>query len=49
MKLNIHHRCADFDSYRAARVKSLFNVESGADFALDAELPIDDTGWKFAL
>jgi GNAT superfamily N-acetyltransferase len=49
MKIDIHHQCADFDSYRAARVKSLFNVESGADFSLAAELPIEDADWKIGV
>jgi GNAT superfamily N-acetyltransferase len=49
MKIEIHNSCADFDSYRAARVKSLFNAESGANFDLSADLPIDDGGWKLGL
>lgn len=49
MNLHVHRRCSDYGSYRAARVKSLFNVESGADFKLDAELPIDDAGWKIGV
>jgi len=49
MKLSVRHRCTDFASYRAARVKSLFNVESGANFAFDAELPIDDPGWRIGV
>jgi GNAT superfamily N-acetyltransferase len=49
MKIDIRRQCADFDSYRAARVKSLFNVESGADFSLAAELPIDDADWKIGV
>ena len=49
MKLAIRHHCADYDSYRAARVKSLFNVESGADFALDVELPIEDSDWTIGV
>lgn len=49
MKVEIRHRCEDFDSYRAARVKSLFNVESGANFALDAELPIADPDWRIGV
>lgn len=49
MKIDIHHRCSDYSSYRAARVKSLFNVESGANFNLAADLPIDDDGWKIGL
>jgi hypothetical protein len=42
MKITVRHKCTDFSSYRAARVKSLFNVESGANFSIDADLPIDD-------
>lgn len=49
MRITVNHRCSDFVSYRAARVKSLFNVESGANFALEADLPIDDDGWKVGL
>jgi ABC-type ATPase involved in cell division/GNAT superfamily N-acetyltransferase len=30
-------------------VKSLFNAESGCNFSLDADLPIDDAGWKIGL
>lgn len=49
MKIEVHNNCADFDSYRAARVKSLFNAETGANFDLVAELPIDDPGWSLGL
>jgi GNAT superfamily N-acetyltransferase len=49
MKISVHHRCPEAQSYRAARVKSLFNVDSGATFNLEAELPIEDTGWKLGL
>lgn len=45
MKITVNNRCTDYDSYRAARVKSLFNVDSGANFNLDAELPIDGNDW----
>ena len=41
MKVEVHNRCDDFTSYRAARVKSLFNAESGANFDLIAEIPDD--------
>ena len=34
MKIEVHNRTSDFDSYRAARVKSLFNAESGCNFDL---------------
>jgi len=46
MKISVHHRCSDYDSYRAARVKSLFNAESGCNFDLSAELPIEAADWK---
>jgi GNAT superfamily N-acetyltransferase len=49
MKIQVRNRCSDFNSYRAARVKSLFNAESGCNFNLDAELPIDDSDWKIGL
>ena len=49
MKVTIAHRCTDFSSYRAARVKSLFNCESGANFGLIADLPIDDPDWKLGV
>lgn len=45
MKIEIHNRCSDFNSYRAARVKSLFNAESGCNFDLVAELPDPDEEW----
>jgi GNAT superfamily N-acetyltransferase len=49
MKIHIRHQCADFSSYRAERVKSLFNCASGANFSLDAELPIEDREWKIGV
>lgn len=49
MKISVRNRCSDFNSYRSARVKSLFNAESGCNFNLDAELPIDDKDWKIGL
>lgn len=49
MRVEIRHRCDDFTSYRAARVKSLFNVESGRAFDLDAELPIEDLDWRIGV
>ncbi len=49
MKIEVRNHCNEFDSYRAARVKSLFNAESGANFTLDADLDIDDGDWKVGL
>lgn len=49
MKAVIEHRCDDFNSYRAARVKSLFNVDSGANFTLEAELDIEGAPWHIGM
>jgi ABC-type oligopeptide transport system ATPase subunit len=49
MLVQVRNRCSDFDSYRAARVKSLFNAESGANFSLDAELPIEEDDWRIGV
>jgi GNAT superfamily N-acetyltransferase len=49
VRIRVDNRCDDFDSYRAARVKSLFNAESGANFSLDAELPIEDMDWSIGV
>lgn len=49
MKLTINHSCDDFNSYRAARVKSLFNVTSGANFSLEAEIDIESVPWKIGV
>jgi ABC-type ATPase with predicted acetyltransferase domain len=49
MKIAVHNRCSDFNSYRAARVKSLFNAESGCNFDLEAELAIDDPNWSIGV
>lgn len=42
-RIEVHNRVSDFSSYRAARVKSLFNAESGCNFDLTIE-GVDLTG-----
>lgn len=37
MKIEVHNRVSDFNSYRSARVKSLFNAESGCNFDLEID------------
>ena len=49
MKISIRNKCSDFDSYRAARVKSLFNAENGCNFNLDITIPIDDHAWALGV
>ncbi len=49
MRVEIQHHCSDFDSYRAAKVKSLFNAENGCDWKKVAELPIEGKEWQIGL
>lgn len=49
MKIEVHKTCEDFNSYRAARVKSLFNPERGNEFNLVDELDIDSEPWQIGL
>lgn len=49
MKIRIEHKCPDFKTYRAACVKSLFNVETGHFFNLEADLPIEGRDWRIGL
>ncbi|MFH2099456.1 MAG: ABC transporter ATP-binding protein, partial [Pseudomonadota bacterium] len=49
MNIRVKNRCSDFGSYRAARVKSLFNAESGCNFDLEAALPIEGSPWSIGL
>lgn len=42
MKVEVHNRVSDFNSYRAARVKSLFNAESGCNFDIEAEFDLPE-------
>ena len=49
MKIKVRNKTKDFESYRAKRVKSLFNAENGSEFNLDADLDIDDDEWQIGL
>lgn len=49
MKIEIKHECANFDSFRANKVKSLFNPERGHIWEHTAELPIEGGDWKIGL
>lgn len=48
-KIEVHNRVSDFDSYRAARVKSLFNAESGCNFDLTIEGVDLSGGWNIGV
>lgn len=49
MRIEIRHQCPKSKSYRAARVRSLFNAEDGHQFSLDADLPIEGGDWKIGV
>lgn len=50
MIISIRNSCTDPSSYRAARIKSMFNVEErGNGFSLDADLPADDPSWRIGV
>jgi GNAT superfamily N-acetyltransferase len=49
MKVEVHNRVSDYDSYRAARVKSLFNAESGCNFDITADLDIEGLNWQIGV
>lgn len=49
MKIEVRNKTEDFNSYRAARVKSLFNPERGNEFNMDAEIGIDGDDWQIGV
>lgn len=49
MKIEVNHSCKNFNSFRAEKIKSLFNAESGHEWRHVAELPIEDEGWQIGL
>lgn len=49
MIINTTLRTIDSNSYRSARVKSLFNAETGAETVVSAELPIEDKEWQIGV
>lgn len=49
MHIEVRNRCPHYTSYRAARVQSLFNAETGQAFDLDADLGIDDGDWQLGV
>jgi ABC-type glutathione transport system ATPase component len=48
MKFEVHNRVSDFNSYRAARVKSLFNAENGCNFDLVANIEFPEE-WQIGV
>ena len=49
MIVEVKHSTQDFTSYRAQRVKSLFNAESGANWSHQAHIDIEGMDWGIGL
>lgn len=49
MRIEVLNKTSDFNTYRAARVKGLFNASNGSEFALTADIPIDGMEWQIGL
>ena len=49
MKIQINHECKNFTSFRAEKVKSLFNPEHGHTFNHVADIPIEGDDWQIGL
>jgi ABC-type Mn2+/Zn2+ transport system ATPase subunit len=49
MIIKVRNKTEDHNSYRSARVKSLFNAERGNEFNLDANIDIDSMEWQIGL
>lgn len=49
MKININHVCDNYNTFRANKVKSLFNAERGDKFNLEVDIPIEGFDWSLGL
>lgn len=47
--IQVHNECEDFNTYRAARVKSLFNAEYGYKFDMEVRTDIDEFDWSIGV
>lgn len=49
MKIIIENKTTNFESYRAQRVKSLFNADDGSEFTREFDIDIDTLDWGIGL
>ena len=48
--ISVHHRSKNYESYRAERVKSLFNAEGhGERFDLELDADVDSQSWNIGV
>ena len=45
----VDKECANYTTYRAERVKSLFNAEYGHTFSISVDTDIDEFDWKIGV
>lgn len=49
MEIKIRHKCKNFESFRAEKVKSLFNPERGDIWERTAEIPVEEDSWQIGM
>jgi len=49
MRIEVNHSCENYKSFRAEKVKSLFNPESGHTWSHIADIPAEGAGWQIGL
>lgn len=49
MKIVVNHTTKNFETFRAQKVKSLFNADNGHTWTHEADLPIEDENWQIGL
>ena len=47
--ISVDKECANYTTYRAERVKSLFNAEYGHKFSISVDTDIDEFDWKIGV
>jgi hypothetical protein len=47
--ISVTKECKNYDTYRTARVKSLFNAEYGHKFSISVDTDIDEFDWQIGV
>lgn len=47
--ISVEKECKNFTTYRAERVKGLFNAEYGHKFSISVDMDIDDFDWQIGV
>lgn len=49
MIFNIQKTCPDYSSFKSEKIKAMFNVDSGSNFEIQAEIPTEDKDWQIGV